>query len=84
MVAPGDSIALAEAVEGLASDPGERLRMGLRGREFVSEHYDRTILAQRYLELLREVGGPRQPGATSAGEVDAGTGSLAGAERRPR
>ena len=49
------SDALAAAVRELAADPELRASMGRAGRDFVATHYDRQVLAQRYLELLEEV-----------------------------
>jgi colanic acid biosynthesis glycosyl transferase WcaI len=55
---PGDGAALASAIEKMRLLPDEeRDAMGRRARSFVSTHYDRRQLADRYLELLRAVTG---------------------------
>ena len=51
-VEPEDHSALAEAVLALARDPESRSKYGENGREFVLEHYDKRILARKYLTLL--------------------------------
>ena len=56
VVPPGDARAIAEALLRLKAMPlGERLAMGTRGRAFVAAHYDRQQIADRYLEMLREI-----------------------------
>jgi len=54
VVDPEDSAAIAAALRRLADDPALGERMGAAGRAFVAEHYGRTKLARRYLEVLRE------------------------------
>lgn len=54
-VPPEDPEALAQAVRRLAATPERRALMGRHGREYVLTHYDRTHLAERYLEILRGV-----------------------------
>ena len=56
VVEPEDPAALAEAVRNLATDPEQRRVMGLRGRAYVADHFDRTKLAHRYRAILTEVG----------------------------
>lgn len=55
VVPPGDGAALAEALRSLAADPTRQREMGLAGRNFVSQHFDRRQLARRYRELLVSV-----------------------------
>lgn len=55
VVDPGDAPALAAAVERLRLDPVLRDRLGKHGRQFVQAHFDRDVLAHRYLDLLRTV-----------------------------
>lgn len=56
VVPPGDPRAIAAAVRRLeAMDPAARAEMGRRGRAFVAAEYARERLADRYLEILREV-----------------------------
>jgi glycosyltransferase involved in cell wall biosynthesis len=52
VVPPEDVDALAAAVTRLATDPGLRAALAARGRPYVAEHFDRTCLAARYLEVL--------------------------------
>lgn len=57
-VAPGDPEGIAKGIESLLRrSPEERREMGQRGRRYVGAHYDRLVLADRYLELLSEVAG---------------------------
>ena len=51
-VEPEDPAALAAAVLNLARDPESRSRYGENGRRFVVAHYDKRVLAQKYLTLL--------------------------------
>jgi len=55
VVEPENDEALAAAVLELAHDPERRREMGAAGRAYVSRHYDRTVLARRYADLLQEV-----------------------------
>jgi glycosyltransferase involved in cell wall biosynthesis len=52
VVEPEDSEALASAIAALAPDATRRAAMGARGATYVREHYDRAVLAERYLDLL--------------------------------
>lgn len=60
VVEPEDATTLADAIRDLASDPDRRVEMGRRGREFVSEHFDRTVLARRYRGILTGVAKARK------------------------
>ena len=56
VVAPADSAALAGAVRQLQALTAEqRGALGSQGRRFVAENYNRRRLAERYLEILRDV-----------------------------
>ena len=55
VVAPEDAKQLARAVVEVARDPARRTRMGLRGREYVTTHFNRSTLARRYLEILTQL-----------------------------
>ena len=53
-VAPEDSRAIARAAETLAALPiDERWKMGLRGRQYIEEHHDFSLLASRLEQVLR-------------------------------
>ena len=54
VVAPEDPSALRAAVEKLAGDPQLAQRLGENGRAYVKEHFDRDVIARRFVELLRE------------------------------
>ena len=53
LVPPGDAVALAAAVEALASDPAERAAMGRRAREAASQ-YARATQVARHAAVIRE------------------------------
>jgi hypothetical protein len=55
VVAPENGAEIAAAVARLRDDPELRESMGQRGRTFVQQHYDRDILAARYLALLHAI-----------------------------
>jgi len=59
VVPPGDSVALAAAIEVLAADPGRRAAMGRQGRCYVEEYFDRRTLARHYGKLIGSSGGRR-------------------------
>jgi colanic acid biosynthesis glycosyl transferase WcaI len=66
VVEPGDSAALAEAVQRLAADPRERARLAANGRRFMLASLAREpVLAQhaRALEALLLADGLARPGA---------------------
>lgn len=46
---------LAEAIDRLRQDVSLRDRLARSGRQFAVQEYDRDVLANRYLEVLREV-----------------------------
>jgi putative colanic acid biosynthesis glycosyltransferase WcaI len=50
--APGDPVALARTLEGLARDPARLEAFGQAGRAHVVAHYSRAALAARYARLL--------------------------------
>ena len=55
VVPPEDPPALASAIAELAADPQRRQRLGAQGRRYVTEHFDRRRVAQRYRSLLQEL-----------------------------
>ena len=54
-VPPEEVGAMVEAIRRAAADPGRGLEMGRRGRRYEMAHYDRGVLAGRYLEILTRV-----------------------------
>jgi len=52
LIDPEDAPAIAAAVRRLRADPALGAALGARGGAFVRAHYDRRILARRYLDLL--------------------------------
>jgi glycosyltransferase involved in cell wall biosynthesis len=57
VVEPEDPGALVHAVRDLASDSARLEAMGDEGRAYVTRHYDRQVLADRYRAILAEVSG---------------------------
>jgi glycosyltransferase involved in cell wall biosynthesis len=57
LVEPEDSVGVAEAIRALADHPDRRRKMGAEARNFVVANYSRRILAQRYLQELRDAAG---------------------------
>ncbi|TVR96157.1 MAG: glycosyltransferase WbuB [Rhodospirillales bacterium] len=49
---PESAESLVAAVEALADNDALRARLGGAGRGFVARHYDRNVLARRYLDVL--------------------------------
>jgi len=54
-VPPGDPDALADAVRRMAADPRRARQMGLDGRRYIENHFDRVQLAQKLALLLEEM-----------------------------
>ena len=52
---PGDAAALADAIRALAADPARSREMGLAGRRYVEENFDRTALAEQLMGILEEM-----------------------------
>lgn len=57
VVTPEDPEALREAVEKLAEDPSLARELGDNGRQYVAAHFDRRVIAARFIELLSETAG---------------------------
>jgi glycosyltransferase involved in cell wall biosynthesis len=51
-IEPGNPQAIAEAVCFLADNPVVAQQMGLRGRSYVEQHFDRARLASKFMELM--------------------------------
>ena len=54
---PGDQKALAETIRRMASDPTRSKEMGMNGRRYVEEHFNRSILAQELAEVMEDMAG---------------------------
>ena len=52
---PGDPAALAEAVKKLAADPDRSRTMGLAGRKYLEENFNRTVIAEKILDILNSL-----------------------------
>lgn len=52
-IPPEDAGALAAIVTRLADDAAERRRLGISGRAYVETNFDRTVLARRYLDVMK-------------------------------
>jgi glycosyltransferase involved in cell wall biosynthesis len=52
---PSDPRALIEGIRALASDPVLRDRMGRSGHQVATTEFDRSVLAKRYAQVLRDV-----------------------------
>ncbi len=52
---PGDPSALAEVIRALARDPQKSRAMGLKGRQYLEEHFSRAVLAEKLCNLLEEL-----------------------------
>ncbi|MDQ2732469.1 MAG: glycosyltransferase family 4 protein [Armatimonadota bacterium] len=55
VIPPEDPVQLAKAVRTLASQPELCERLGQQGATFVAAHYSRTVLAERYEQLLKSL-----------------------------
>ncbi len=54
---PGDAAALADAIKALAANPAQSREMGLSGRRYIEEHFDRAALAEQLTGILEEMVG---------------------------
>jgi glycosyltransferase involved in cell wall biosynthesis len=54
-VPPGDSSKLAEAIISLAEDKDQCRKMGLAGRSYLEQKFNRTAIAGKLLELMEEM-----------------------------
>ena len=55
LVAPENVEDLAQAIEWMEAHPREREWMGVAGRAFVCEHYDRGKMADQYAQVLADI-----------------------------
>jgi glycosyltransferase involved in cell wall biosynthesis len=51
-VRPGDAEAISQAILQLADGPELTHRLGLQARSYVQTHFDRAILASRFMEIM--------------------------------
>ncbi|MBM4220900.1 MAG: glycosyltransferase family 4 protein, partial [Gammaproteobacteria bacterium] len=65
-IQPENAAQLARAVRRLYADLDERRAMGLAGRAFVQQNFDRRMLAARYVDLLASVLAERRAATTAA------------------
>jgi colanic acid biosynthesis glycosyl transferase WcaI len=56
-VQPENVRALVDAVTRLSQQPERLRRMGMNGRNFVIDNYDRRLISRRYLDILSRVAG---------------------------
>lgn len=56
VVPPEDPSALAAAISDLSKDAACRHKMGVQGRKYVEQHFDRTALAHRYEKIFETLG----------------------------
>ncbi len=79
---PDSARSLVRAVETLADDPESALRQGATARQYVADHYNRDVLADRYLELLNRVAG-KNHAASLPGSNDRVAPPVSGSEDTP-
>jgi glycosyltransferase involved in cell wall biosynthesis len=51
-VPPGESEKMAQAIIGLSKDPAATMQMGMNGRQYVCEHFDRKQMADQFENLF--------------------------------
>jgi glycosyltransferase involved in cell wall biosynthesis len=56
-VPPGDAAAMAQAIRTLKDDPTARTGMGIRGRRFVEDAYDRRRQSDRFTAAIESMAG---------------------------
>jgi glycosyltransferase involved in cell wall biosynthesis len=54
-VRPGEPVALAQAVRGLAANPARSRQMGLAGRKYLEEHFSRSAIAEKLVKVMEEM-----------------------------
>jgi glycosyltransferase involved in cell wall biosynthesis len=54
-VPPGDAVALANTIREMAEKPQAAQEMGRRGRHYIEEHFDRAVLAEKLVDILKKV-----------------------------
>jgi glycosyltransferase involved in cell wall biosynthesis len=53
--APGDPSAMADAIRQLAGDPQKSRQMGLKGRKYLEENFNREAIGEKLVNLLDEM-----------------------------
>ena len=83
-VVPGDAPALAGALKALgAMSPGQREKMGKKGRRYVTARHDYGVLAERFLRILENKAGDSS-GTADAGQAGPGKRTISAGLSRPR
>ncbi|UCC68628.1 MAG: glycosyltransferase family 4 protein [Armatimonadota bacterium] len=59
-VEPGDTDAMRRAILWLRGHPAKAAEMGRRGETYVREHFDRAVLAERYLAHMEQLRAARR------------------------
>ncbi len=57
VVEPGNAEALAQAIIRLSNSEDLRTNLGSNGRSYVSEHFERSVILQKFRELIYKVVG---------------------------
>ncbi|MGA2505229.1 MAG: glycosyltransferase family 4 protein [Anaerolineales bacterium] len=52
---PGDPVALAEVIKTLVANPDRSRSMGLAGRKYLEENFNRTVIAKKILDILNSL-----------------------------
>jgi glycosyltransferase involved in cell wall biosynthesis len=65
-IEPEDPEQLAKTILKLSRQRARLTRMGKRGRQYVLRHFNRTVLAEKYVAKLREIS---EPGKNSKGQA---------------
>ena len=60
LVPPGDTLALANAIDALLTDPAKAAAMGARGRELVSARFTSSALLRGWRDLLERKSSPAE------------------------
>jgi colanic acid biosynthesis glycosyl transferase WcaI len=68
---PENAKALAATIRALFDDPGKRLAMGQRGRQYASEHWNETRVLSNFERHLLRTGGTPAHGAAAESPVSA-------------